>query len=139
MLRKGRKEKRETTLFAADTTVRGSVRFSGRVYVSGRVEGDVGADDDSDAMLIVSAGGRVVGDVRAPFVSVSGTIEGNVHCQECVEVAATGTILGNVRYQRMEMMPGAAVIGELQRIDESQDNVHKLTPVGDAAKDVTAS
>lgn len=139
MLRKGKNEKRETTLFAADTTVRGSVRFTGRVYVSGRVEGDVGADDDSDAMLIVSAGGRVVGDVRAPFVSVSGTIEGNVQCGQCLEVAATGAILGNVGYQRMEMVPGASVIGELRHIDEGHANVHKLAPVGDAGKDATAS
>ena len=139
MLGKRKKMTRETTLVAVDAVVRGSVRFSGRVYVNGLVEGDVGAEDDSGAMLIVSVGGRVVGDIRAPFVSVAGVVQGNVQATECIEVAPTGVIEGNVRYRSMEMLPGASVVGELRRVDDDWDaNVHKLPARREDDNDVTA-
>ena len=129
MFGKSSNTSRETTLVAPDTVVRGSVRFRGRVYVSGLVEGDIGTDGDGEGALIVSVGGRVIGDVNVPVATIAGTVEGNIDASERLEIAASGVVQGNVRYHTIEMQLGATVVGELSHRKDAKDSkVHKLEP-----------
>ena len=130
---------RETTLIAPDTVLRGSLRFRGRVYVSGLVEGDIANEGEGEGALVVSVGGRVVGDVNVPVATVAGTVEGNIDTSERLEVAESGVVRGNVRYERIEMQLGATVVGELSsRADDEDGKVHQLPPRG-TEKDAGAS
>jgi cytoskeletal protein CcmA (bactofilin family) len=115
------------TLIAANTEVAGDVKFVNQLYINGRVSGNVLADPDSDATVVVSEEGSVNGEIRVPNVVINGSVEGNVYAGNRVELAAKAAVKGNVYYKLIEMQLGAMVDGQLVH-DESMaagpGNVH---------------
>jgi cytoskeletal protein CcmA (bactofilin family) len=101
------------TLLGPRVEIRGDLRFSGGLYVEGRVFGSVVAEDDADAVVTLAASGRIQGEVRAPVVVIAGEMEGDVHASQRLELAAGARVTGNLHYKVLEMAAGAAVSGRL--------------------------
>lgn len=100
------------TLVGSDSRIDGDLRFSGGCHIDGIVNGCVIAEGD-DAFLSVSEGGKVMGSVSVPRVALSGTVEGDVHASDRVELGATARVVGNVHYELLEMAAGAEINGQL--------------------------
>jgi cytoskeletal protein CcmA (bactofilin family) len=100
------------TLVGQNTVVRGDIAFSGGLHVEGRVEGNVVAEDDR-SILILSENGSIKGEVRVPNMVLNGTVEGDVHASEQVELATRSRVKGNVYYNLIQMAMGAEVNGNL--------------------------
>jgi cytoskeletal protein CcmA (bactofilin family) len=114
-----------------DTTIRGDVIFSGGLHLDGQIEGNVmSGEDDARATLTVSADALIKGDVRVANVILNGSVHGDVHAAERVELADQARVTGRVEYRRLEMAMGAEVNGELIRIDE--EGASSLSPAGAA-------
>jgi cytoskeletal protein CcmA (bactofilin family) len=112
----GRKRRNSTvisTLVGHGTRIEGDLRFEGGCHIDGVVHGSVVADQDSGAFLSISEEGRVEGSVRVPRVAVNGTVQGDVHAGERVEIGPTARIVGNVHYDVLEMAAGAEINGQL--------------------------
>ena len=101
----------DTSLIAAGTTLRGDVRFSGALHVSGCIEGSVLADPGSGAVFTLSEQGRVVGEVHVPHAVINGEVRGDIHAGERLELAAGARVDGDVHYRLLEMAAGARVNG----------------------------
>lgn len=101
------------SLIGRQTEVLGDLRFSGGLHVDGTIRGNVYAEDDSGAVLTLSAHGTVEGDVRVPNVVLNGVVVGDVHVNDQIELAANARITGNVYYRLIEMAMGAEVNGSL--------------------------
>lgn len=101
------------TLIAPGTQVKGDLTFGEQLYVNGRVEGNIYADPDSNASVVIAEGGSVHGEIRVPNVVVNGAVEGDVHAGAKVELAAKARVKGNVYYKLMEMQLGATVEGQM--------------------------
>lgn len=101
------------TLIGTQTELTGDLRFSGGLHVDGTIKGNVIAEDDSGSVLTVSEHGRIEGEVRVPFLVVDGTVNGDVHVSERVELAAKARVKGNVHYTLIEMAIGAQLNGKL--------------------------
>ena len=114
------------TFISSHTEVVGDIKFSDQLFVSGKVTGNVLAEDGK-ATLVVSEEGCVSGEVRVPNVVINGRIEGNVYASHKVELASRGRVQGNLYYKLIEMHLGALVDGQLVH-EEAQagPNVHKL-------------
>jgi cytoskeletal protein CcmA (bactofilin family) len=109
------------TLIAQNTEVSGDLRFSDQLYVNGHVEGNINAEEGSEATLMISDVGSVKGQIHAPFVVINGRVEGDVHAGTRVELAANAKISGNVYYKLIEMQLGAMVDGQLVHVrDEAR-------------------
>jgi cytoskeletal protein CcmA (bactofilin family) len=114
------------TLIAPHTEVVGDIKFSDQLYVSGRVVGNVVADDDK-ATLVVSEEGCVAGEVRVPNIVINGRVEGDVFAGNKVELASKAKVQGNLFYKLIEMQLGAQVQGQLVHESAgSAENVHEL-------------
>lgn len=111
--RKKLRTARIDSLIGRHTETLGDLRFSGGLHVDGTVKGNVYADDDSGAVLTLSEYGTVEGEVRVPNVVLNGTVIGDVHARDQIELAANARITGNVYYQLIEMAMGAEVNGSL--------------------------
>lgn len=128
----GRKPKNKlgkgATLIAEGTRITGDLRFTDQLYVNGHVEGDIRAEDGSEALLVISEIGSVKGEIDAPMVVVNGRVEGNVRASDRVELAAQARISGNVYYKLIEMQLGALVEGQLVHENEAapRANVHAI-------------
>lgn len=105
------------TLIAPSTRINGDVTFTEQLFINGRVEGNVYADPESPASVVVAEGGSVAGEIRVPNVVVNGTVEGNVHAAGKVELAAKARVIGNVYYKLIEMQLGAMVEGQMVHED----------------------
>jgi len=117
-----------TTLIAQNTCLTGDVRFEDRIYVNGVIEGDVSAEDNADATLVICEGGRVSGEIRVPNVVIDGTVEGDVYASGKLELAAKAKVAGNVHYNLVEMQLGSVVNGQMVSL---ADTVSEMRVVSD--------
>ncbi|MFT5172560.1 MAG: cytoskeletal protein CcmA (bactofilin family) [Gammaproteobacteria bacterium] len=101
------------SVIGPQTEISGDLRFSGGLHVDGVIKGNVYADDDSGALLNVSEYGTVEGEVRVPNVVLNGTVIGDVHACDQLELKTNARITGNVYYRLIEMSMGAEVNGSL--------------------------
>jgi len=101
------------TLVGVGSRIEGDLRFEGGCHVDGVVHGSVVAERDSESYLSISEEGRVEGSVKVPRVVLHGTVQGDVHCSELVELGSTARVVGNLHYELIEMTAGAEVNGQL--------------------------
>jgi len=81
--------------------------------VDGVIQGNVIAEGEGRSVLILSEHGRIEGEVRVPQVVLNGTVIGDVHASERIELASKARVTGNVYYSLIEMAIGAEVNGSL--------------------------
>jgi len=127
MLGHGKKPKgasaKVDTIIGQQTRIEGDVHFSGGLHVDGRIKGAIIAADGSASVLTVSEHGDIEGDVRVPTVILNGTVTGDVHAEERIELAAKAKVNGNVYYKLIEMAMGSAVNGSLVHSSEAGSSV----------------
>lgn len=117
------------TLVAANTEIAGDVHFQDQLYINGHVKGNVLADAEGGATVVVSEEGTVTGEIRVPNVIINGKVEGNVYAIARMELAAKAMVKGNVYYKLIEMQLGAMVDGQLvhdAKLGAESKNVHPL-------------
>lgn len=123
------------TLIAANTEVSGDIHFVNQLYINGHIRGNVTADADSEATVVVSEDGSVNGEIRVPNVVINGRVEGNVYATKRMELAQNAEVKGNVYYRLIEMQLGAMVDGQLvhdETLGNEQPNVHKFPEAGES-------
>ncbi|MEM7001973.1 MAG: polymer-forming cytoskeletal protein [Pseudomonadota bacterium] len=116
------------TLVAAHTEVIGDIKFTDQLYISGKVNGNVIADNEK-ATVVISEEGCVSGEVRVPNVVINGLIEGNVFASRKVELAAKARVEGNLHYALIEMQLGAMVDGQLVHETAEHESKASVTPL----------
>jgi len=109
------------TLIGSKSEMLGDVNFSGGLHVDGTVKGNVVAEEDPSSVLTLSETGTVEGEVRVPNVVLNGTVIGDVHAKQHIELASNARITGNVYYRLIEMAMGAEVNGNLVHVAEDLD------------------
>lgn len=134
------------TLVGQNTELTGDVYFSGGIHVDGIIKGNVIAESDSHSSLTLSEHGSIEGDVKVPNITLNGTVVGDVHAGDSIELAPHARVKGNVFYNLIEMAMGAEVNGSLvhraeapvlHSAKESPSNVESSAggPMGAAATD----
>jgi cytoskeletal protein CcmA (bactofilin family) len=101
------------TLVGRQTVITGDVNFRGGLHIEGTIRGNVTADSDNRSVLVLSEHGIIEGDVYVPNLVLNGTVQGDVHAVERVELVAQAKVKGNVYYNLLEMAIGAEVNGNL--------------------------
>jgi cytoskeletal protein CcmA (bactofilin family) len=114
------------TLIGEGTVITGEIRFSEGLRIDGEVQGDVIAAAEGHSVLVISETARVVGRVRAAHVIVNGTIQGPMHSEVLLELQPRARIVGDVRYEVLEMHQGASIDGELRPLKAEEKPALKL-------------
>lgn len=119
------------TLIGEGTLVRGEIRFAEGLRVDGEIEGDVIAAEGQGSMLVVSEKARIAGKVSAGHVIINGEVSGPVRSDELLELQSKARIVGDVRYELLEMHQGATIDGELRPLKaEDKPALVKLAATG---------
>ena len=106
------------TLIGRRSEMLGDVKFAGGLHVDGTVKGNVVSEEDSSSVLTLSESGTIEGEVRVPNIVLNGTVIGDVHAKQHIELASNARITGNVYYSLIEMAMGAEVNGNLVHVTE---------------------
>lgn len=114
------------TLVGEGTVVHGELRFSEGLRIDGEVFGDVIATGDGHNILVISEKARVNGKVTGGHVIVNGSVNGPIHSTELLELQPKAVIVGDVRYEVLEMHQGATIDGELRPMNAAEKPGLKL-------------
>lgn len=118
------------TLIGPRVVIRGDVHFSGGLYIEGRIEGAVIAEEgDNEAIVTLAERGSIEGEVRAPHVIINGSLQGDIHSSQRIELAAAARVEGNVHYHTVEMLAGSMLTG---RLIHQQSEPRRLNGPGSA-------
>lgn len=112
------------TLISRATKVIGDLHFTGELQLEGKVTGNIIAEDEKDAKVVIADTGVVEGEIRAPVVIVNGKVLGNIYSSKHLELAAKGNVTGTVHYHSIEMVKGAQVNGSM--INKQQESASVL-------------
>ncbi|MEM9531549.1 MAG: polymer-forming cytoskeletal protein [Pseudomonadota bacterium] len=107
------------TLIGEKSRIQGDLHFSGGLHVDGEIDGSVSAGEGA-GIVHVSDSARVSGEIRAPVVVVNGRVDGDIHCEERLELQEKARVAGNIHYRQIEMRLGAEVNGQLVCQDSSK-------------------
>ena len=114
------------TLVGEGTLIHGELRFTDGLRIDGEVVGDVTAIGDGPSILVISEKARVTGKVSGGHVIINGAVNGPIRSTELLELQPRAAIVGNVRYEVLEMHQGATVEGELRPIGATEKPGLKL-------------
>ncbi len=120
------------SLVGEGTQVNGSIHFSEGLRIDGHVTGDVIAEGEGRSILVISDNARVHGRVYAAHVIINGEVRGPLHSTEMLELQPKARVVGDVRYELLEMHPGASVEGELKPLKSAEKPALKLAASNDA-------
>jgi cytoskeletal protein CcmA (bactofilin family) len=112
--------------------VHGDLRFSEGLRIDGEVQGHVSAEAGSPSLVVVSENARVHGSVTAAHVIINGEVLGPVISTELLELQPKARVVGDVRYEVLEMHQGAQVEGELRSLKTADAPALKLASLKQA-------
>ncbi len=113
------------SLIGEGTVIQGELRFTEGLRIDGEVQGDVVATGAS-SIVVVSEKARIVGKMTASHIIVNGRVEGPIECDQFLELQPKASIVGDIRYEVLEMHQGATVDGELRPIKAEEKPALKL-------------
>ena len=126
-----RKQPPIRTLIGEGSVLQGGLRFADGLRIDGEVFGDVFATSER-SILVVSENARVHGKVKAGHVIINGEVRGPVHSDELLELQPKARVVGDVRYELLEMHQGASIDGELKPLKSAEKPALKLAASNDA-------
>lgn len=121
-----RKQPPIRTLIGEGTQIQGELRFTDGLRIDGEVVGDVVAVGDAPSILVISEKARVTGRVRGGHVIINGQVDGPIQSNELLELQPLARIVGDVRYEVLEMHQGATIDGELRPLKAEEKPSLKL-------------
>lgn len=101
------------TLVGPYSKVVGDIYYGGGLQIEGTVEGNVMAKCEDKCVLVVSEMGVVEGEIRGPLIIINGTVHGDVHASESIELKSEAKVNGDIYYHSLGITVGAEVNGKL--------------------------
>jgi len=103
-------ERRKAAWISGAIVVRGDVVSTEDLVIDGQIHGSIGIGDHS---LTIGSDAKVVADLAAKNVTISGTVKGNVIGNSKVELKSTAKVEGDVTAPTFVMADGAALSGKV--------------------------
>jgi cytoskeletal protein CcmA (bactofilin family) len=95
------------TIIGPNAYFRGDIQSDGGVRIDGVLEGNI----DITGNLIVGEGAKIVAEINANNISISGAIKGNVSGNR-VEILETGRVWGDLTINSLLLNEGAYLRGQ---------------------------
>ncbi|MBO78531.1 MAG: hypothetical protein CMQ22_03065 [Gammaproteobacteria bacterium] len=116
-----------TSLVAHGTSLSGDLVFNKELVIAGSVNGSISCNGDDSSVVKILDGGQLIGEINAPIVEISGHVEATVIGTVSVSIGPTAKVTGVLRFNQLQVSPGALITGELVPIgDTTEKQVHEL-------------
>ncbi|HEY5929661.1 MAG TPA: polymer-forming cytoskeletal protein [Burkholderiales bacterium] len=109
------------SLIAQGSRIEGNLKFTEGMRIDGEVAGNTSASAEQPSILVISEAAVVEGEMRADHIIINGTVRGNVHAKELLELQPQARIEGDVYYKALEMHRGATITGQLRPTDAGEE------------------
>lgn len=95
------------TIIGKDTQIKGQINGSGNTRVDGLIEGEINIEGDA----VIGEQGRVIGNIVARSVLISGEVKGNITASNKLEILPSGRLFGDVKVAILSISEGAVFKG----------------------------
>ena len=95
------------SIIGANAHFRGEIQSDGGVRVTGVFEGEI----DTTGNLVIGEGAKIIADIKANNVSISGAVKGNINANR-VEILETGRVWGDLTINSLLLNEGAYLRGQ---------------------------
>ncbi len=99
-----------SSLVATEAVWEGKLRSEGDIRIEGTLRGEI----DTSATLIVAPHARIHGTVRARNVMLAGDVEGDITCEERLEILPGGSARGQINSGTLVVHEGAYIDSRFQ-------------------------
>ena len=97
-----------SSIIGADMIVEGNIRANDTIRVEGSVTGNV----ETEGALIISATGKVKGNIKGSSIVIGGMLEGDLASTGKTEVISTGKVIGNMHTKSLIVDENAVFQGQ---------------------------
>ena len=127
------------TIIGVGAVVEGTLRVSGAVHIDGKIDGDVEAQGE----VSVGPDGVVNGTVSGEAIAIAGLVEGKVRATAELHMMSTGRLIGDARYETLQVDRGGVIDGHTERAGGSRGLAHEevdrpVAHLSEAPVDATA-
>jgi len=129
----GKKKKKTAPMNSASiitpgTAIKGDIRCDGNILINGELEGNI----LSRSEVVVGKSGRVMGEIQAQKLLVSGEFKGNF-TGEVIDIMPYGKVYGDVMVNNIVIEPNAVFEGETKIVSgrvtpDNMNDVHISQP-----------
>jgi cytoskeletal protein CcmA (bactofilin family) len=120
MMKKKRKFVAITTLIDKDIVISGDTTYTGGIRIDGKIKGNLKVHGDEGSLLIMGYGSTITGDVEVEKAIINGEINGNVKCNDYLELNTNAIVNGSIEYDIIEVQEGAKITGDLKFIKNNK-------------------
>ena len=120
MMKKKRKFVAITTLIDKDIVISGDTIYTGGIRIDGKIKGNLKVHGDEGSLLIMGYGSTITGDVEVEKAIINGEINGNVKCNDYLELNTNAIVNGSIEYDIIKVQEGAKITGDLKFIKNNK-------------------
>lgn len=113
----------DTTIIGSGANFNGTLNSSGIIRIDGNFEGELNIDGN----VIVGESGRIKGNIKASKITIAGTVDGNIHCSDTLELMASGKLYGDMEVKGVNIEDGAIFDGKCTMIRPSNEPEEEVT------------
>lgn len=103
-------------ILSKNTAINGNISVNGCTRIDGYVEGTLTVN----STLLVGETGNIKANVYVDNMTVAGTVTGEIVCKGKLELLASAKISGEIKYGALVINEGAAISGNMARIEEGK-------------------
>ena len=96
------------TVISPDAEFKGSLKFKDSLRIDGSFEGEI----DSQGTLFVGRPALVKAEIHVGNIIVEGKIEGNIICDDKIDLRSTAKIFGDIQAVRLTIAEGVNIVGK---------------------------
>ena len=121
---------RVETVLNDGVEVDGDIRVREGIYINTRIKGNITSMPNMEVMAVISVNASITGNVHIPKIYVHGTIKGDVHASNYIELSASSCVLGDIYYRSIKIREGATINGQLYHIETQERGIleHLVNP-----------
>ncbi len=119
------------TRIGKDAQLKGTLRFSSNLKISGRFEGTI----DAKGFLFIEEGALIKAEVLAEEVVIAGEVHGNVEAKRGIELLPGSHVYGNLKAATLRIADGVIFEGKCEMIR----NVEEIDVFSSVLKDLRRS
>jgi cytoskeletal protein CcmA (bactofilin family) len=117
--------------------IKGEVSGSESIFIDGRVEGSLNFPDNR---VTVGRNGNVAANITAKEVVIMGKVQGNVSCEDRLDIRSEGLLSGDVITHRISVEEGAILKGGVEvRTPEKKEHKDQKAQAHDTYKAMVAA
>ena len=101
----------ERVRLGSTVVIKGQLTAHEDVVIAGRLEGSINV---TGHLVIVESGARVVGDITATGIVVTGAVEGSLIAEDRIQIQDGADLQGDASAPRVQVTDGAVVNGRIE-------------------------